>query len=49
MDRPMSSYINECLKQVDYIEGIDYGQVLKVRRQFINRNKNTGNTGNWFS
>jgi hypothetical protein len=47
MDKPMSNYINDCLKQVDFVEGIDYGQVLKVRRQFLNRNRNTG--GNWFS
>jgi hypothetical protein len=49
-DRELMSYINECLKNIDYVEGIDYSQVLKVRRQFMNRNKGGyGNTtGNWF-
>ena len=50
-DRDIMSYINECLKNIDYVEGVDYGQVLKVRRQFMNRNKGGGynnNTGNWF-
>ena len=49
VDKEMSNYINECLKQVDYVEGVDYGQVLKVRRQYMNRNKGGGyNQGSWF-
>jgi hypothetical protein len=40
------------LKNIDYVEGVDYGQVLKVRRNFQNRNKNNGfgnnNVGKWF-
>ena len=45
----MANYINECLKQVDYVEGVDYGQVLKVRRQYMSRNKGGGyNQGSWF-
>jgi len=49
MDKDISSYINECLKQVDYVEGLDYGQVLRVRRQYINRNKGGGySSGSWF-
>ena len=50
-DRDLMSYINGCLKNFDYVEGVDYGQVLKVRRNFQNRNKNTGldnNIGTWF-
>lgn len=51
-DRDLMSYINGCLKNIDYVEGVDYGQVLKVRRNFQNRNKNNGfgnnNVGNWF-
>jgi hypothetical protein len=47
-DRELMSYINECLKNIDYVEGIDYSQVLKVRRQFMNRNKGYGKDGNWF-
>lgn len=49
VDKETSTYINECLKQVDYVEGVDYGQVLKVRRQYMNRNKGDGyNQGTWF-
>jgi hypothetical protein len=49
VDKEIANYINECLKQVDYVEGVDYGQVLKVRRQYMNRNKGNGyNQGSWF-
>jgi intein/homing endonuclease len=49
MDKDISNYINECLKQVEYIEGLDYSQVLRVRRQYLNRNKGGGyNNGDWF-
>ena len=49
MDKDLSSYINSCLKEVDYVEGVDYGQVLKARRQFMSRNKGGGySSGNWF-
>jgi intein/homing endonuclease len=49
VDKEMTTYINECLKQVDYVEGLDYGQVLKVRRQYMSRNKGSGYTGgSWF-
>ena len=49
MDKEMSSYINNCLKQVDFVEGLDYGQVLSVRRRYISRNKGAGyNSGSWF-
>jgi hypothetical protein len=49
MDKEMSSYINNCLKQVDFVEGLDYGQVLNVRRRYISRNKGAGyNSGSWF-
>lgn len=52
VDREIASYINDCLRNVDYVEGIDYGQVLKVRRQYMNRNRGGGSnsyqTGSWF-
>lgn len=53
VDREIASYINDCLRNVDYVEGVDYGQVLKVRRQYINRNRGGGGsnsyqTGSWF-
>ena len=48
LDKDMANYINECLKNVDYIEGIDYTQVLNVRKKFLNRNKGGSGNGNWF-
>jgi DNA-dependent RNA polymerase auxiliary subunit epsilon len=45
------NYVNDCLKNIDYIESVDYGQLLKVRKQFLNRNKayNTDSGINWFN
>ena len=43
------SYVNESLKNIDYTEGVDYGQVLKIRKQKINRFKDNNSgfgTGN---
>ena len=37
-DRETKLYINECSKEVDYVEGVDYGQLLNVRRQVLTRN-----------
>ena len=51
VDKEHMSYVKECLKNMDYVEGTDYGQVLKIRKQIMNRNKNSGsNTNgiNWF-
>jgi len=45
-DKEFMSYVNECLKQIDFVEGLDYGQVLKARRQYINRAK--PNSTGWF-
>jgi hypothetical protein len=50
VDKSTSSYINDCMKQVDYVEGLDYSQLLRVRRQVLSRNANNrNNNGNWFS
>lgn len=46
VDKEFMNYVNECLKNLDYVEGVDYGQVLKVRRQQMNRYKGSG--VNWF-
>ena len=45
------SYVSECMKQIDYVEGVDYGQVLKVRKQFMSRPKqsNVSSGINWFN
>jgi len=48
------AYVNDCMRNLDYVQGVDYGQVLKVRRQMMSRN-NKVNTGtningiNWFN
>jgi hypothetical protein len=43
------SYVNECMKQIDYVEGVDYGQVLKVRKQFMSRPRQASSGINWFN
>jgi hypothetical protein len=48
VDKSTSSYINDCMKQVDFVEGLDYSQLLKVRRQILSRNSNNRNNNNWF-
>lgn len=43
------NYVNECLKNLEYVEGIDYTQVLKIRKQQLNKYKGSNNSGrNWF-
>lgn len=53
VDKEFMSYVQESLKNMDYVEGVDYGQVLKIRKQQMNRFKanNNGFGGggaNWF-
>ena len=52
VDKEFMSYVNESLKNMDYVEGVDYGQVLKIRKQQMNRfkanNNGFGNGTNWF-
>ena len=51
VDKEHMNYVKECLKNMDYVEGTDYSQVLKIRKKIMNRNKNSGsNTNgiNWF-
>ena len=53
LEKEFSNYINQCLSNIDYVEGVDYGQVLKVRKQFQNRYKSGGSSGgnnlDWFN
>lgn len=37
LDKSLKSYIDECLRGVDYVESVDYSQVLKIRNQLKNR------------
>jgi hypothetical protein len=51
VDKEHMNYVKDCLKNMDYVEGTDYGQVLKIRKQIMNRHKGGGsNTNgiNWF-
>jgi hypothetical protein len=51
MEKEMSNYINQCLSGIDYVEGVDYGQVLRVRKQVQNRYKSGSNYNggmDWF-
>lgn len=49
-DKQFMNYVNESLKNMEYIEGVDYSQVLRIRKQQMNRYKGSGFSGkNWFS
>jgi hypothetical protein len=49
VDKEFMAYVQESLKNIDYIEGVDYSQVLRVRRQQLNKFKGKNNlNGNWF-
>ena len=45
-DKGFVNYVNECLKNMEYVEGVDYGQVLRIRRQQMTRYK--GSKNSWF-
>jgi len=52
-DPVFKNYVDDCLKNLEYTEALDYSQVLSVRRKILNRNKvvnDTNSTGvNWFN
>ena len=43
-------YVNLSLKEIDFVEGVDYSQLLKVRRQQMSKYKGGSSTSgiNWF-
>lgn len=43
VDKDFLTYINDILKNMEYTEPLDYGQVLRIRKQHINRNTNNMN------
>ena len=45
-DKGFINYVNECLKNMEYIEGVDYSQVLRIRKQQMSRYK--GSRNSWF-
>lgn len=52
VDKEFMAYVNESLKNMDYVEGVDYTQVLNIRKKQMNRFKDNnsfgGNGTNWF-
>ena len=48
-DKSFMDYVNKCMSESDFVESLDYGQVLRARKQFIARPKpNYNNNINWF-
>ena len=49
-NKSFMDYINKCMNESDFVEGLDYGQVLRARKQFMNRPKpnNYSSGNNWF-
>ena len=49
IDKEFMVYINNCLNQMDHIESLDYGQVLRIRKQNLSSWKNNQkNNIDWF-
>jgi len=52
-DPTFKNYVEDCLKNLEYTETVDYSQLLSVRRKILNRNKivsDSNTTGvNWFN
>jgi hypothetical protein len=48
VDKEFTNYVQQSLKNMDYVDGLDYGQVLKIRKQQMNRYKG-GQGKNWFN
>ena len=50
-NKSFMDYVNKCMNDSDFIEGVDYGQVLRARKQFMNRPKpnNYSAGNNWFN
>lgn len=51
LDKEMLNYINTCMNNMDYVQGVDYSQLLKVKNQIKNTNKYKNSSirgSNWF-
>jgi hypothetical protein len=52
-DPTFKNYVEDCLKNLEYSETVDYSQLLSVRRKVLGRNKtvnDVNSTGiNWFN
>jgi hypothetical protein len=40
LDSDIINYVNNCMNNSDYIETIDYSQLLKIRQDYMNYNNN---------
>jgi hypothetical protein len=52
IDKEFLQYIRECMNNIDFVEGVDYGQVLRVKNTVKNSNQLKNgmvNGRNWFS
>ena len=47
-DKEFMNYVNQCLKNLDFVQSVDYSQVLRIRKQKMNKYKNTDSGINWF-
>ena len=50
-NKSFMNYVNRCMNESDFVEGLDYSQVLRARKQFMNRSKpnNYSSGNNWFN
>ena len=51
VDKEFMTYVQQCLSSSDYVQGVDYGQVLRIRKQNSVKVKNDGTSTmgiNWF-
>ena len=50
IDKELLNYINTCMNSGDFIQGVDYSQLLRVKNHIKNTNryKNSSNRTNWF-
>jgi hypothetical protein len=50
IDKELLNYINQCMNSDDFVQGVDYSQLLRVKNHIRNTNryKNSSNRTNWF-
>lgn len=49
VDKSIADYINQCLKQVDFIEGVDYSNFLRAKNKTLGvKNWNSKEIRNWY-
>jgi hypothetical protein len=51
LDKEFLNYVNNCMNNMDYVQGVDYSQLLKVKNQIKSNNKYKNSSirgSNWF-